>query len=293
MVRQLFLIKWVNDMANLHLVTGYAGQEHVTSADHGAFNAALFGADQWVMEKGNKFAASVISNNLVRIADGDIYMQGRYIRMDEDTYVDMTIENGTQGQLRNDLIVVRYTKNASSAIEEANLVVIKGTAADSSPADPEYTNGSILDDHVLTADMPLWRIPLDGLNIGEPVCLFNTYDGNIPEKQTRTDLLSAETTIADSDAFPFFDASASEHKKTLWSNIKAVLGKVFAPLSHNHSGTDINSGAVAVANGGTGATTAEAARSSLGAAPAYTYGTEDLVAGETELETGKVHFVYE
>lgn len=28
-------------------------------------------------------------------------------------------------------------------------------------------------------------------------------------------------------------------------------------------------------------------------APAYTYGTEDLVAGETELETGKLHFVYE
>lgn len=27
--------------------------------------------------------------------------------------------------------------------------------------------------------------------------------------------------------------------------------------------------------------------------PAYTYGTEDLVAGETELETGKLHFVYE
>lgn len=28
-------------------------------------------------------------------------------------------------------------------------------------------------------------------------------------------------------------------------------------------------------------------------APAYTYGTEDLVAGETALETGKLHFVYE
>lgn len=28
-------------------------------------------------------------------------------------------------------------------------------------------------------------------------------------------------------------------------------------------------------------------------APVYTYGTEDLVAGETELETGRLHFVYE
>ena len=28
-------------------------------------------------------------------------------------------------------------------------------------------------------------------------------------------------------------------------------------------------------------------------APAYTYGTEDLTAGTSELETGKLYFVYE
>ena len=40
---------------------------------------------------------------------------------------------------------------------------------------------------------------------------------------------------------------------------------------------------------GSGAITAN----DLGAAPAYTYGTEDLAAGETALETGTLHFVYE
>ena len=33
--------------------------------------------------------------------------------------------------------------------------------------------------------------------------------------------------------------------------------------------------------------------SSIGAAPAYTYGTEDLTAGTSPLETGKLYFVYE
>ena len=28
-------------------------------------------------------------------------------------------------------------------------------------------------------------------------------------------------------------------------------------------------------------------------APAYTYGTEELIVGESQLETGKLHFVYE
>lgn len=32
---------------------------------------------------------------------------------------------------------------------------------------------------------------------------------------------------------------------------------------------------------------------SIGAAPAYTYGTEDLTAGSSKLETGKLYFVYE
>ena len=31
----------------------------------------------------------------------------------------------------------------------------------------------------------------------------------------------------------------------------------------------------------------------IGAAPAYTYGTNDLEAGVTELEAGKLYFVYE
>lgn len=31
----------------------------------------------------------------------------------------------------------------------------------------------------------------------------------------------------------------------------------------------------------------------IGAAPAYEYGTEDLKAGESELENGKLYFVYE
>lgn len=52
-------------------------------------------------------------------------------------------------------------------------------------------------------------------------------------------------------------------------------------------------GTMPIEKGGTDATTAAGARENLGAAPAYTYGTEDLEAGTSELETGKLHFVYE
>lgn len=160
-------------MGNMHLVTGYQGQEHVTAADHGSLYAAIFGSGSYVLDRGNKLAATVITNNQVRIADGDLVIQGRHARLNEGATVDLTIENGAQGYYRNDLIVARYTRNASTGVEETNLVVIKGTPVASGPADPEYTNGDILTDHAETADFPLYRIPLDGLTVGTPVQLFN------------------------------------------------------------------------------------------------------------------------
>ena len=159
-------------MANLHLVTGYAGYEHIKATDQAAFNAALIGTGQFVLEKGGIFEAQVHTNNLVRVLDGELMMQGRFIRLDPDTYVDLEIENGEQGKLRNDIIVARYTKDISTGVEECNLVVIKGEAVASNPADPAHEEGDITNGVGTVHDFPLWRIPISGLNVGEPVALY-------------------------------------------------------------------------------------------------------------------------
>ena len=57
--------------------------------------------------------------------------------------------------------------------------------------------------------------------------------------------------------------------------------------------TNTESNIIAIANGGTGTTTATEARANLGAAPAYSYGTTDLVAGTSTLAAGTLYFVYE
>lgn len=173
-------------MANLHLVTGYAGAAHVAAADQGSLHVALFGGGSYVLNRGNKFAVSVVNNNTVRLLDGDILMQGRHIRLNENTYVDVTIENGEQGLFRNDLIVCRYTKDSETGVEEASLVVIKGAATSGTATDPEYTEADIVADSVMVADMPLYRIPIDGLNVGMPVCLFDTFD-TLPESFAAVD----------------------------------------------------------------------------------------------------------
>lgn len=154
----------------MHLVTGHAGMEHIMASDDGAFNAGVLGTGKYVLDLGNKFAYEIVSNNLVKILDGELVDQGRHARIRVNNYEEVTIENGLQGVKRYDLICMRYTKNADTNIESAELVVVKGTSS-TSPSDPTCEEGNILEGE-LVDDFPLYRVRLDGLNIEGVDCLF-------------------------------------------------------------------------------------------------------------------------
>lgn len=158
---------------SMHLVTGYAGEEHITAADQGAFNAAFFGTGQYVMEAGNMCEASITSNSNVRILDGDILMKGRHIRIKPNTYEDVNISTGTAGVNRNDLIVVEYNEDKTTGIETIALKVIKGTESEGTPSDPVYTDGDILGDATFN-QMPLYRVKLEGVVLSSIEPLFDT-----------------------------------------------------------------------------------------------------------------------
>lgn len=223
-------------MANLHLITGYSGAAHITAADHGSFNAAILTSGNYVLDKGNKLSASAIDYNVVRVMDGDILMQGRHIRLNDGAYIDLTVENGEQGMLRNDLIVCRYSKVESTSVEEANLVVIKGTSAASDPVDPAYVNGDLLINHDLIVDMPLYRVSLSGLEIISVTPLFETLDvledtlnDLKTNKQDEITLLPYDANPDIADMFPYRDVSAEKNKHITWNDMINNIAKVVTP----------------------------------------------------------------
>lgn len=170
-----------------HLVTGYKGSEHIKSADQGSFNAAFFGSGQFVMEMGNQFEGSIANNNTVRILDGDILMYGRHIRIDPDTFEDLTIETGNAGKNRIDLVCMTYEKNTSDGTEKAYLEVLKGSETEGTPSAPEYTDGNIITGAIKN-QMPLYKLTINGVVLQDITPLFKT----IPTYKTLAEQYAAQ-----------------------------------------------------------------------------------------------------
>ena len=153
----------------VELVTGHAGKAHATAEQAAGLNAGILGLDDYVLNVHDKLKITVVSANKVTIGTGELVMQGRHVS--QGTPEDLIVTNGSQGQKRNDLIVCRYAKGSQS-VESTKLVVVRGTPTTGTPTDPAVNTTSPLDGGT-TYDMPLYRIPLDGITIGTPVALFN------------------------------------------------------------------------------------------------------------------------
>lgn len=153
----------------VELVTGHANKAHATAEQAAGLNAGILGLDDYVLNVHDKFKITVVSANKVTIGTGELVMQGRHVS--QGTPENLIVTNGSQGQKRNDLIVCRYAKGSQS-VESAKLVVVRGTPTTGTPTDPALNTTSPLDGGT-TYDMPLYRIPLDGITIGTPVPLFN------------------------------------------------------------------------------------------------------------------------
>ena len=150
----------------MEIITGYRGKPHVTSEQDRDVNIGVVGEGSYVLQTGMQLAAEVSSNNEIKIRDGVLMHQGCTASIKKNTYDSLVIINGSQGMKRIDLIVARYEKNQDNGIESLDLKVIQGTPAESTPTVPEYTEGDIqAGDYV--ADMPMYQVIIDGLNITE------------------------------------------------------------------------------------------------------------------------------
>lgn len=105
---------------------------------------------------------------------------------------------------------------------------------------------------------------------------------------------NATQIIATINASTYTGNSATATKLATARTITANLASSTAGSFDGSANITVGvTGTLPIAKGGTGATTAAAARTALGCAPAYTYRTTDLTAGSSALTTGTLYIVYE
>lgn len=143
------------------IVDGMTGTKHISSDDLSALNVATIGKANCVLKYGDDFKLTMASANSATLGTGVGMVGGK--RFWNQAATSLTVQSGTQGQKRNDLVVARYAKTGAG-IESITPVVIKGTPSTGTAADPATTSN----------DLKLWRIPLNGISVGTPVKLFDT-----------------------------------------------------------------------------------------------------------------------
>lgn len=174
---------------SMRIITGSTGTTHVTSNDDGCYNQALWGKESIIFGVGEKLKATIIDNNTIEIADGDILLQGRHARINPNTTENVLINTGAVGVNRNDLIVARYTLDDSTGYEDISLVVIEGTESSGAAVDPEYTEGDIRTGAALV-DFPLYRVKIEGINITDVELLAQVATGGIGGLKEEVDTIN-------------------------------------------------------------------------------------------------------
>ena len=159
----------------MDIITGYLGEPHVTAEQDRDVNIGVVGDGSYVMPTGQRLAAEVQTNNEVRIRDGVLIHQGCAASIKKNTYDTVTITNGSQGMKRIDLIVARYQRNVETGVESLDLIALQGTPAESDPAVPVHTEGDIQAGDAV-ADMPLYEVEKDGLNITRVTKVFEEVE---------------------------------------------------------------------------------------------------------------------
>ena len=145
------------------IIDGVGPQNHVTSDQVGLAQEGTIGAGAIILPVGQQLGYDIVSNNQVNIKDGVYLIQGKRGWIRPGTVEQCTIDTGNNGQYRNDLICVKYTKNAQSKVEEFSVEVVKGTPG-AAGTDPTYTTGDI-NDGALESYAPIYRVRLNGINI--------------------------------------------------------------------------------------------------------------------------------
>jgi len=151
---------------------------HIYAEDDAQLNRARFGGSGITLAD-NKLACTIVNNNTVRLASGQYSNQGYMLSVVGGTTEDLTVDSGTAGAYRIDLVVAEFTRGGGSVADTHVFKILKGT--DSSTAsgavDPALTQDNLATGGNSRQEA-LYRLRINGTTIAS-VERVASYVGNV------------------------------------------------------------------------------------------------------------------
>lgn len=176
-------------MANLGVGAGAT----VTAQMDADFFLGLVGNKTIVLDVGRHCEAEIVDNNHVKIHDGTIVSQGRYLHIPANTFDTFELETGTQGIERYDVLAYRIFKENGQ--EKSEMFIQKDVGAPGNVANTNLET-PILRDGAEETYVPMYRAKVDGITLAEVVPLYDRILTPITELDTKIERCKLEFNAA-------------------------------------------------------------------------------------------------
>lgn len=151
---------------------------HIYAEDDAQIHRALIGSSGITLAD-NQLLCSIVNDNTIRLQSGLYSMQGYMLAVQSGTTQDFTIDSGSAGAYRHDLLVADFVRGGGSVADAFEFKVIKGTNATSAAAavDPAITQDNLTTGGSHRQEI-LYRIIISGTEISS-ITRVAPYIGNV------------------------------------------------------------------------------------------------------------------
>lgn len=137
-------------------------EAHIFAEDDAAIYKAILGDGRYGASVWGGLCSFYSELNTVRVASGLLAMQGHVGIIEYGSYQDITLDNGSSGVTRMDLIVAQFTTTGMHGTDTFTLEVIRGT--DNSSSAPGYTAENLNNGGKLR-QFPIAKVTTSGLTV--------------------------------------------------------------------------------------------------------------------------------
>lgn len=151
---------------------------HIYAEDDAQVHRALIGGSGITLAD-NQLACTKVNDNAVRLASGVYSIQGYLLSVQGGTVADFTVDSGSAGAYRHDLLVAEFTRGGGAVADNLVFRVIKGTNATSAgaAADPELAQDDLATGGSRRQEA-LYRLIISGTDLASIERVAN-YIGNV------------------------------------------------------------------------------------------------------------------